>query len=169
MDPLILATIIIIVIILAVSMPLIYLMFSDGGGYTGYSTPAGAWSQVSASSSTTGKLTFGAFTSEVAPEDIVIYVTEDGNWAGSMYIYYSGYSSTQSITWIGAPTGASATYYDYNPSGGTINSGDYISLSGLSPDTVYSFEVFHMPTDATVSMTGAGPSFTTPSDYYWYP
>ena len=152
---------ILMVAITVVLAAVLYVMVIGFGG-TGGSTPAGSWTECSATSNVTGELRFGAFTSDVQPLDIKIFVTVDGAAGGSMTIPTNTGVAPQPITWTGGPMGASATYFDYNAAGGLINSGDYISLIGLQPGTLYSFEVFHVPSDATVTMTGDGPSFNTP-------
>jgi len=153
---------ILMVAITVVLAAVLYVMVIGFGG-TGGSTPAGSWTSCAPQSQTTGQLTFGAFTADVAPLDIKIFVKVDGVATGTMTIPQNTYTGTnQTITWLNGPLGAAASYFDYNPNGGLINSGDYISLWGLSASTLYSFEVFHVPSDATVTMTGDGPSFNTP-------
>ena len=157
--------VVIIAIILAISIILpaiLYVMVIgfDGGGGVEYS-PAGAWSQVIAESSTSAKLTFGGFTVDISPEDIEIYIEVNGTREG--FITYAGDFSDnlEEMDWIMGPMGAEAEYWDFNPQGETINSGDYIRLNGLMPDTDYSVEVFHIPSGTIISMSGDSPNFTT--------
>ncbi|MCK4757989.1 MAG: hypothetical protein KAS67_06035 [Thermoplasmata archaeon] len=131
-------------------------------GSGGSSTPAGSWSNTEAISESEIRMTFGAFTQDIEPLDIKIFMEVNGTATGSITIPSNTESAPQTCTWTGGPTGAVVTYFDYNPIGGLINSGDYISITGLSPGTTYSFEVFHIPSDATVMMTGASPSVQTP-------
>ncbi|KYK30699.1 MAG: hypothetical protein AYK23_04430 [Candidatus Proteinoplasmatales archaeon SG8-5] len=152
---------ILMVAITVVLAAVLYVMVIGFGG-TGGSTPAGSWTSCAPTNQTAGQLTFGAFTADTQPLDIKIFVKVDGAAAGTMTIPSNTGASPQDISWVGGPVGASATYFDYNPAGGQINSGDYITLTGLQPNTLYSFEVFHVPSDATVTMTGDGPSFNTP-------
>ena len=156
---------ILMVAITVVLAAVLYVMVIGFGG-TGGSTPAGSWTSCAPQSQTTGQLTFGAFTADTAPLDIKIFVKINGTASGEITIPSNTGASPQTCTWPAsthplAPL-AAATYFDYNPQGGQINSGDYISFTGLAPSTLYSFEVFHVPSDATVTMTGDGPSFNTP-------
>lgn len=154
----VIATILMVAITVVLAAVLYVMVIGFGTGSD--STPAGAWSDVAATSSTTAKLTFGSFTTDVNPIDLRIYVTE--NSVNSSVISFPDNSPT-TLTWTGTvPTGATAVYFDYNSAGGLVNSGDYITLTGLQSGAQYSFEVFHVPTDATVSMTGDAGSFTTP-------
>jgi flagellin-like protein len=155
---------ILMVAITVVLAAVLYVMVIGFGG-TGGSTPAGSWTECKATSNVTGELRFGAFTSDVQPLDIKIFVTVDGAPGGD--ITFPSNTGSTSLTWNGAPIGddgtvMKASYFDYNPEGGQINSGDYITLTNLLPGTLYSFEVFHVTSDATVTMTGDGPSFNTP-------
>jgi hypothetical protein len=134
-------------------------MYAIGMPSGGSSTPAGSWTNVEVIGNNSGKLTFGAFTQDVAPMDIRLIVTD-----GVM---------TYQITWPSAPMSQTtdlmvmpglftATYFDYNYQGNLVNSGDYITLTGLMQNTFYTFEVFYIPTDSTIAMTGAPGDFTTP-------
>ena len=157
----IVALIIVIVIIVTIVLAaVLYVMVIDFGGSVRYSTPVGSWSQMSATSTTTGEITFGTFSPDVYTKDLRIHVQEDGNSVG--YLSWTGdtSSNTVSMNWIGGPSGASAEYIDYNIAGGEVNAGDHIRLDGLEPGTTYSFEVFCIPTDSLVSMIGTE-SFTT--------
>ncbi len=131
----------------------------DDDDYT--NTPVGSLNSVEATSQTEGKITFGQFTTDVTPSDIKIFMIKNGTTFGEMTIPTNTGASPQTITWINTD-GSSATYYDYNPAGGLINSGDYIEFTGLQSGTTYSFEVFHVPSDSTIYMTGASASFETP-------
>lgn len=153
----VIATILMVAITVVLAAVLYVMVIGFGTGSE--STPAGSWQNVEATASDAGKLTFGSFTTEVNPIDIRIYVTAGGATGG--YITFPSNQPTL-LTWTNPPGTATATYFDYNPAGELINSGDYITLANLVTGTVYSFEVFHIPTDATVSMTGDTSSFTTP-------
>jgi flagellin-like protein len=151
----VIATILMVAITVVLAAVLYVMVIGFGGG--GGSTPAGSWTEVGATTSTTAKLTFGAFTTEVQPIDIKIFVTANGTAAGS--ITFSA-NTNPTMTWTGGP--GTVTYFDYNPAGGLINSGDYLTLSGLTSGFQYSVEVFHSPTEATVAMTGDSGSWTQP-------
>ncbi len=121
------------------------------------STPAGSWEQMEATSSTEGYLTFGRFTLDIPTSDVRINVYVNGAEGGFISVY--NVSSTDNII-ISGPSGAEAYFFDLNPDDGTIDLGDHIILTGLEPDTTYSFELFHLPSDSIISMTGPD-SFTT--------
>ena len=125
-------------------------------------TPAGSWNAVGAESTTSGKLTFGMFTEDVSHIDIKIFVQANGTSIGDLTIPPFSGASPWAITWYSGPPGASATYFDYNGAGGLINSGDYITLTGLLPGTTYAFSVYHIPSSEIVSMTGGSGQFQTP-------
>lgn len=158
----IVALIIMIVIIVTVILAaVLYVMvIGMGGPGVGHSTPVGSWNSMLATSSTSGEITFGSFSGDVATSDIQIFVRQNGTDAG--YILWTGDASaiTVDMNWVGGPPGMSAEYTDYNMAGGLINQGDYITFNNLDPDTTYTFEVFHIPTDSTITMRGSN-SFTT--------
>ena len=154
----IVAVVIAVVVVLAV---VLYVMVIGIGGGSP-STPAGSWNSLSPESQTTAKAVFGAFTVDVAPLDLRIFVNVNGVSAGSITIPSNTGAAPQTCNWVGRPAGAGCTYFDYNPAGGTVNSGDYLSFTGLQPGTVYTLVVFHIPSESTVSMTGASGQFTTP-------
>ena len=156
----VIATILMVAITVVLAAVLYVMVIGFGGG--GGSTPAGAWNSVAPLNQTAGKMVFGAFTEDVQPLDLKLFVTINNAAAGTITIpSNTGTPAPVLMNWVGGP-GATAKYFDYNPAGGEINSGDYITLDGLVSGSVYSFEVFHVPTDATVTMTGANSQFTTP-------
>jgi flagellin-like protein len=154
----VIATILMVAITVVLAAVLYVMVIGFGTG--GQSTPAGAWNTVEATGRTTGKLTFGQFTTTTEPMDIKIFVKTGG--------------STAEISWPNAPTaqnasitctgiaGVTASYFDYAYAGNAINSGDYIQIWGLTAGTTYTIEVFHIPSESTVSMTGDTASFSTP-------
>ena len=154
--------ILIVVVVTIVLAAVLYVMVIDFDGGDYEYTPVGAWSDVSATSPTSAKLTFGTFSNDVAPMDIRIYISENGENIGYLSFITNNNPTPSTMMWVGNPTGASADYFDYNPTGEEINAGDYITFEGLTPDTIYEIEVFYIPTSSTVSMVGASSSFTTP-------
>ena len=153
--------VVIIVIVVVIAAAFFYVMVIGMGSPNDFtSAPVGAWSSMEATS-TTAELTFSTLSPSPSVMDIRIYVQEEGSNAG--YLTFTGEptSATTTLSWVGGPPGASAEYSDYNYAGGQINSGDSITIEGLSPDTTYSVEVFYVPTDSVVPMVGAGPTFTT--------
>ncbi len=153
--------IIIVVVVTVILAAVLYVMVIGMSGPMDFmSTPVGSWNGMEATSSTTAKLTFGHFSEDVVPTDLQIMVREGGSGAG--YILWTGdtSSTTVDMDWVGGPAGAYAEYSDFNPTGGEIDIADFITLSGLEPDTTYSIEVYHLPTDSVVYM-GGGSTFTT--------
>ncbi len=159
-----LIVIVIVVIIVILALIAFFYIVVVGFGGTGdmyYSTPVGAWNSVDATSSTTAELHFGTFSTSVAPTDIMVYVREDGTSAGHLVFTGDTIPTPATMNWIDGPSGASAEYMDYNYHGGLINAGDYITLEGLNPDTQYTIELYYIPSDSTIAMTGDGTTFTT--------
>ncbi len=124
--------------------------------------PIGTWSSVDAESSTEGTLVFGTFTYEVKPIDIKLIVEANGTEIGQITIPNNDGTAPLDATWTNGPAGATATYYDYSPESNIINPGDYITLSGLLPETSYTFEVYHIPSQGICSMTGDNGQLNTP-------
>jgi len=156
----VIATILMVAITVVLAAVLYVMVIGMGGSST--STPAGSWQDVAPTGQTTGKCVFGAFTTDVAPLDIKIFMSINGTATGSITIPSNTGAAPQTCTWTGGPAGAGVTYFDYSPAGGTVNAGDYLSFTGLRSGTVYTLEVFHVPSEATVSMTGDNGQFTTP-------
>ena len=123
-------------------------------------TPVGSWADLEATTQTSGRITFGSFasfSSAIAPSDIMIQIFADGGYIGSMMVFSDTAPAPQPMS-----SPVPATYFDYNPSAGQINSGDYITLNGLQPDTLYSFEVFYLPTGEFITMVGSSQFMTPP-------
>ena len=153
---------ILMVAITVVLAAVLYVMVIGFGG-TDTTTPAGQWNASKAIDQTTGELEFGKFTTDVAPIDIKIFVEANGTAVGEISIPSNTAAAPQTMTWTSAPGTATAEYYDYSPSGGLINAGDTITLENLLPGTTYTFDIFHVPSESTVQMTGITASFTTPA------
>ena len=117
----------------------------------------GAYDDVSAVSSTEGRIVLGDFSEQVPLMDIRIYISSNGTRAG-----YLNWTDHTEIGWINGPDGASVVSHPHAPTDGLINSIDYIILGGLQPGTEYTIEIVHMPSDSVVSMAGAEPEFRTP-------
>ncbi len=156
----VIATILMVAITVVLAAVLYVMVIGMGGGSA--STPAGSWNSVAPESQTTAKVVFGAFTVDVKPLDLKIFVSVNESATGSITIPSNTGTAPQTCTWTDGPAGAAVTYFDYSPAGGTVNAGDYLSFTGLRAGTVYTLEVFHVPTEATVSMTGVNGQFTTP-------
>ncbi len=117
-----------------------------------YDTPTGMWSSIEAESLSEATVTFGAFSDDVAPTDIQLYVYEDAALWG--VLSWSSDHQPAPATLYGAPPGTTATYTDFNAAGGLINSGDYIKFTGFKSGSIYSFEVFYTPTEQMIQMAG---------------
>jgi hypothetical protein len=154
----VLLVVVVIVVVTVILAAILYVMVI---GFSGEGTvaPAGAWTMQELSN-TSGKITFNVFTGDVAPTDICIYVQADGVNMGHLDFAGDTEPSPADMNWVGGPAGAHVAYTDYNPAGGRINSGDNIVFTGLEPGVTYSFEVYHFPSDMTVTMAGQA-SFTT--------
>ena len=148
-----------ITVVLAAVLYVLVIGLVDGPPDT---PPVGTWSSVDAESSTQGELVFGTFTYEVEPIEIKLIVKANGTEVGQITIPSNTGAAPQDMTWTNGPEGATATYYDYSPESPIINQGDYITLSGLSPRTSYSFEVYHLPSQGICVMTGESSHFSTP-------
>ena len=157
MVAIIIAVIVIVTVILAAVLYVWVMGF--GSPVAIEQTPVGSWSSID-TGSTSADLHFGPFTAGIVPTDIMIYVLENGSDIG--YLTFTGEpdSATTILNWVDGPAGASAEYTDYNYQGNRINAGDYITLEGLNPDTSYTVEVFHIPSDSVITMAGTS-SFTT--------
>ena len=156
----VIATILMVAITVVLAAVLYVMVMGFGSGSD--STPAGNWTSVEATNQTAGTITFGKFSTEVNPLDIKIFVKVGGAAATQISFASDTEATPYDLTWVGAPAGAVATYTDYNAAGGEVNSGDYIVLTGLTAGTTYSFEVFHVASDATVQMVG-NDQFQTPA------
>lgn len=145
-----------ITVVLAAVLYVMVIGFGTGGG----STPAGSWTTVEATSQTEAKLTFGAFTQDVQPMDIKLFLTYN---ATSIEIAWpSAPTGQQTPPLTVTPTGITATYFDYSWTGNLVNAGDYIKLANLPNGTSYTIEVFHIDSEATMAMTGDAGTFSTP-------
>ncbi|MCK5024066.1 MAG: hypothetical protein KAR56_00450 [Thermoplasmata archaeon] len=157
---LIIVIIIIVTVILAAVLYVVVIGF--GSASASVSTPVGSWNGMEATSSTSGELTFGYFSEDVAPTDLQIRVQEGGSDAGYILWTDDASSTTVSMNWVNRPSGASAEYTDFNIAGGNVSPGDKITLYGLEPDTSYSIEVYNLPTDSIIYMGGTDSFITDP-------
>ena len=156
----VIATILMVAITVVLAAVLYVMVIGFGGTET--TAPAGQWNEAKATSQTEGELEFGTFTTSVPPISLEIIVKANGTAAGKITIPSNDGAAPQTMTWTWTgKTTEVAEYYDYSPGGATINSGDYITFTGLLPGTTYSFELFHVPSQSTVQMTGISGSFQT--------
>ena len=150
---------ILMVAITVVLAAVLYVMVI-GFGQPPNNASAGQWVEVKALSRDSAMAEFGAFTGNIEPISLRVYVSENGTDIG--YISWASNTDPSQVTWSNGPVGASVTYTDYNPAGGKINSGDYISIFGLSSSSQYSLKLYNVATDSVISMTGASSDFSTP-------
>jgi flagellin-like protein len=163
----VIATILMVAITVVLAAVLYVMVIGFGSGSS--STPAGAWSNVEPTNQTAIKLVYGKFTSNVEPMDIKIIMRQaQYSWeidpAGGAL---TAASTPLGIGYTGPWPPPTATlpipvYYDYNWQGNNINSGDYLTISNLQSGKTYSIELFHIPSESTISMTGDSGTVTTP-------
>ena len=94
------------------------------------------------------------------PVSLRVYVKANGTDLG--YIGWGSNTDPSTVSWSSGPAGTSVTYFDYDPQGGEVNSGDYIELFGLASKTSYTLEVYNVATSSVLLMTGDRSSFSTP-------
>ena len=143
------------VMIIGVMITLILVVFLSFGSYSGCGcidggVPAGQWEDGHSISENEGVITFGTFTTDISIYDIKIFIKVNGTYTGSIFW---DYADDNEVKWIDGPEGATVAFDD----GGDIekiNNGDHLTLGGLSPNTHYDFEIFHIPSESTVHMTG---------------
>ena len=121
---------------------------------------AGSWNEVTALSQTSGRAEFGTFTGNIEPINLRIYVKANGTDVGT--ITWGSNTDPSLISWSGGPLGATVTYFDYEPSRGEVNAGDYIKLVDIPSGTTYELEAFNVAMSSILPMTGDSPIFTTP-------
>ena len=123
---------------------------------------AAAWAltRVEATSISTGTIVFGSSTVSIEHSDIAIFIYMNGTAVGFIEIPQS---ENGPVTWTDAPGKACAEYFDYNPAGGKINSGDELKFENLSASTVYTFDLYHIEAASTL-LTITTPYISTPPD-----
>ena len=156
----VIAVVVTVIVVTVVLAAVLYVMVIGFGGSSGgyVSAPAGSLSSISVLDSTSARITFGAFTSTVQPTDLRIMLTDSYGTTYTMSFPYQPYSDT---TTLYTTYGMTATYTDLNYAGNSVNSGDYITVSGLDSGTTYTVSIFHIPSDSMCSLVGQT-SFSTP-------
>ncbi len=155
----VIATILMVAITVVLAAVLYVMVIGFGAG--GDSTPAGAWNDVSAVDQTSAKLVFGQFTTDVQPMDLKFFVTNTTSGAVATVSFPSA-PDNQPFTMTVTTGVGGATYFDYSVAGNLVNSGDYMTLTGLDSGTTYTIQVFHIDSESTVSMTGDSGTWTQP-------
>lgn len=152
----VIATILMVAITVVLAAVLYVMVIGFGGGST--STPAGSWNAVQATTTTTAKLTFGTSTKTIAPMDVKFILKQGGNTVATFAFQAP---PTKSPEWLNN-SGITCAYYDNNPAGNAVSAGDYIIIGALAPGQSYTLEVYHIPSDAIMSMTGTTAAWTQP-------
>ena len=150
---------ILMVAITVVLAAVLYVMVI-GFGQTTNNASAGSWIEVKALSQDSAIAEFGAFTGNIEPMNLRIYVSENGTDIG--YISWSSNTDPAGVSWQDGPDGKTVTYFDYSPAGGRVNSGDYIKLFGLLPGSQYSLKMYNVATESVISAIGDDGTFVTP-------
>ena len=121
-------------------------------------TPAGSWGTKDITS-TTAKINYGTLGADVKPKDMKLVLET----AGSTTTFTIGVDLTATSANPYNMTASAGTitiaYTDLSIGGNDIGSGDYITISGLTPATPYTIKQFYIPTDE--AMTGGETTFQT--------
>jgi hypothetical protein len=110
----------------------------------------------SATSNTTGNVTFDIYPHYPNRDEIIIIVYVNGTANG--YLSFPDRNAT--MEWTGISGNITASFFDHNPTG-KIDSGDYINFTGLFPNTDYAFSLYHIPSQSVIMLVG-GTDFGTP-------
>lgn len=138
------------VVLTAVLYVMVVNLSSSDGAMT--QAPVGSWQSMSAETNSSAKIIFGSFQPGVTFIDIRLII-EDQN--GRIFnISWSPPVGTKNFTLNCDDAEITAYYFDYNPSGGNIGSGDYIIIYGLDPFTNYYVRVYNYPSDSIIEMAG---------------
>ena len=144
---------ILMVAITVVLAAVLYVMVIGFGG-TNKTAPVGAMSSMLATSNSEAKLTFGTFSPVPAPLDVKIVLTPSTVNATVPIIEYTFPNAPTGPTTPMTTSTGTGVYTDLNYGGNAINSGDYLTVTGLTPATTYTISIFHYPSDSVASMTG---------------
>jgi len=163
----IIATILMVAVTVVLAGVLYVMIIGIGGGNNDV-PPLGSWSMVDAVNNHSAKLVFGSFSSEVKPIDLKVIIYEEGLNCTPCFTEITiivplagqddnpcqiiGYNDTE----------ISATYTDYGWESNLVNGGDFIEIDGLVAGKYYTVEVFHVPSQSVLSMTGVSPNFQVP-------
>ena len=143
-----------ITVVLAAVLYVMVIGMSEGSGD---SAPVGAMASMTADSTTSATLTFSTFAPVPAPMDVKIILTPNTGTPVELSFPTAPTNGSFEMTY----TGGDAVYYDMNFGGNAINSGDRITVDGLTPATSYTISIYHYPSDSVCSMTG-DTTFQTP-------
>jgi flagellin-like protein len=102
---------------------------------------------------TSARINFGTFSPTPAPMDIKVIVTNTSDAADVVELSFAVAPNAATVE-MTASNGATATYTDMNYIGNAINSGDFISVSGLHAKTTYEVKLFHYGTQSVCTLIG---------------
>ncbi len=160
----IIATILMVAVTVVLAGVLYVMVIGIGGGGADDLTPMGSWNSNTPVNSTTAKLIFGDFSSDVDVMDLRIYLYEGNSTDFTTIIIPSPLSAQDTSCIVGGhnSTSIDTRYSDYGWTNNHINAGDYMTITGLTPGKYYTVAVFHEPSQSIVSMTGATSGFQLP-------
>jgi flagellin-like protein len=156
----VIATILMVAITVVLAAVLYVMVIGMGSGGT-QSAPVGTFSDLTATSTTSAKLTFGQFSPIPEPKDlrIILTPTTGGNPLTAQFTSNPGTATNYTAFTLTGFT--AACYFDLNPAGNALNSGDYMNVYGLTTGTTYTVSIYYGPTESLCSLTG-DVSFNTP-------
>jgi len=142
---------ILMVAITVVLAAVLYVMVMGMADTDTSNTPTATWQNCEKVDADTAKLTYGTFGTDTAPKDVSVIITAPNG--DTMTIYVEGDITTgdTNVTMEGTTGTALAYYFDLNPAGNTLGGGDYIMIHGLDQVGVYEVQMFHIPSDATIT------------------
>lgn len=123
------------VAITVVLAAVLYIMVIGLAPTTTTTKPSGAWGPVVPESNSTAKATFGGFSADPAPVNLKIKLQKTATDAGTYSFPGNGDQTTLKLD-SGSPQGT-IVYFD-NIDNSRANQGDYLMMSGLTPNTQYS-------------------------------
>lgn len=98
-------------------------------------------------------ITFGLFEPEPKPLDIKVRITNNSDLTDVIELSFTGAPGAVTVDMV-ATQGATATYTDMNFNGNQINSGDYIVMDGLNPQTSYKIDIYYSPSQSLCQIAG---------------
>lgn len=155
----VIATILMVAITVVLAAVLYVMVIGMGGGAI-VKAPVGSWQSMSAESSTSATITFGNFFPDVKAMDIKLIITDQ--YDNTFQIWWPSAVSTNNFTMSSTNSNITAYYHDIYSDGGTVGSGDSITLYGLEPFTYYYIRVYHFNSDSVAEMAGTTQFQTAP-------
>lgn len=140
---------ILMVAITVVLAAVLYVMVMGMSGDDVDVTPTATWQDAEKVDADSAKLTYGTFGTETAPKDIAVIITLPDDSTMTLKIGGDLTDGDTDMTGVTAPI--TATYTDLNWEGNSIGGGDYITIDGLTLTGVYEVQMFHIPSDATIT------------------